>query len=252
MATGIWIGWSSPANFLIHNNKTDLVISDLGTMTSMYDLGNIVSPIPTGWMLSWIGRKNTILLIGPMTMVSWILILVWPSSVKMLYAARLLSGIAKGIVFCAIPMYVGEISLVKYRGIMLSIFPVMLTLGISTVQFTGLLMTYQQLNIFGLIYATLFTLMFLPMPESPYYHMQNDRKDEAEKLLKKIRFKDDVSDELSAIEITVQTQMQNKTTYRELFTNKGNRRAFIITAGACLFQRFSGISPVCTKFWAQP
>jgi len=82
------------------------------------------------------------------------------------------------------------------------------------------------------------------MPESPYYLMQKNKRDEAERSLKTIRAKDDVTDELELIDETVTKQMQSKTTYKELFQNKANRRAFIITAGASMFQRLSGISPV--------
>jgi len=74
--------------------------------------------------------------------------------------------------------------------------------------------------------------------------MQKNKRDRAEKSLKRIRSKDDVTDELELIKETITKQMQSKTTYRELFQNKANRRAFIITAGASMFQRLSGISPV--------
>jgi len=213
-------------------------------MLAMYDLGNMISPIPCGYLLGLFGRKPTISTIGPMNMIAWITILVWPSRLDVLYAARLFAGLAKGMTICAIPIYVGEIAEVKLRGAVLSVFPISLALGMLGIQTIGQILDYQQLNILGLFFSTVFTVLFFMMPESPYYLMQRNRKDQAEKSLRSIRAKDDVADELAMIEETVTKQMQSKTTYRELFMNKSNRRAFIITMGASVFQRLSGISPV--------
>jgi len=226
------------------HNKTDLDVTNFGMMVAMYDLGNIISPIPCGYFLGIIGRKLTISIIGPINMTAWIVILVWPSRLDVLYAARLLAGLAKGMTICAIPIYVGEIAEVKLRGSVLSMFPVMLATGMLGIQTIGQVLSYQQLNILGLFFSTVFTLLFSMMPESPYYLMQKNRRDQAEKSLKRIRAKDDVEDELAMIEETVNKQMQSKATYAELFMNKANRKAFIITAGASVFQRLSGISPV--------
>jgi len=226
------------------NNQTDLDITDYGMMIAMYDLGNVISPIPCGYFLALCGRKLTIRIIGPMNMAAWIAILVWPSRLDVLYSARLFAGLAKGMTFCSVPMYVGEIAEVKLRGTVLSLFPIMLSLGMIGIQTIGQMFNYQQLNMLGLLFSTVFTLLFFAMPESPYYLMQQDQRDQAEKSLKRIRAKDDVADEIALIEETVTKQMQAKTTYRELFLNSANRRALIITAGASLFQRLSGISPV--------
>lgn len=244
LVAGTWIGWSSPANYLIKNNNTDLEINDFGMMISMYDLGNVISPIPTGYALSMIGRKITILVIGPMNMISWIALLMWPASLEVLFVARFIAGLAKGMAFSSIPLYVGEISEVRFRGTTLSIFPIMLTTGMMIMQIVGQHLTYQQLNWLGLSFSAIFSVLFICMPESPYYYVQKKHLDLAENSLKRIRAKDDVKDELAVIEQTINTQMQNKTTYGELFTNKGNRKAFVITAGACAAQRLSGMSAV--------
>lgn len=244
MVCGTWIGWSSTAIYQMKNNQTELDVTNYGTMIAMYDLGNMISPIPCGYVLGLYGRQLTIRTIGPMNMIAWIMMLTWPSRLDELYLARLFAGLAKGMTISAIPIYVGEIAEVKLRGAVLSMFPISLAMGMLCIQMIGQFLNYRQLNLLGLSISTVFTVLFFFMPESPYYLMQKDRKDEAEKSLRRIRAKDDVAEELAMIEETVTKQMQSKTTYRELFMTKSNRRAFIITTGACVFQRLSGISPV--------
>lgn len=244
MVCGNWIGWSSPATYLMKHNKTDLDVTNYDMMIAMYDLGNIISPIPCGYFLGLFGRKPTISIIVPINMIAWITILVWTSRLDVLYSARLFAGLAKGMTICTIPVYVGEIAEVKLRGSVLSMFPIMLAMGMLCIQMIGQVIDYQQLNILGLFFSTVFTVLFFIMPESPYYLMQKNRRDQAEKSLRSIRAKDDVTDELAMIEETVAKQMQSKSTYTELFTNKSNRKAFVITARASVFQRLSGISPV--------
>lgn len=244
LVCGNWIGWSSPATYLMKHNKTELDVTNYGMMIAMYDLGNLISPIPCGFLLGLLGRKLTICIIGPLNMIAWTAILVWPSRLDVLYAARLFAGLAKGMTLCSIPIYVGEIAEVKLRGTVLSMFPISLALGMIGIQSIGQVLDYQQLNMVGLSFSTVFTVLFLFMPESPYYLMQKNRRDQAEKSLRRIRAKGDVTDELEMIEKTVAKQMQSKATYGELFMNKSNRKAFVITAGACVFQRLSGISPV--------
>ncbi|CAH1738039.1 unnamed protein product [Aphis gossypii] len=243
MVVGSWVGWSSPATYLMKTNQTNLDVTDYGMMIAMYDLGNMVSPIPCGYLLAHIGRRWTICMIGPMNMIAWIAIIVWPSKLSVLYMARVFAGLSKGMTMSSIPMYVGEIAEVKLRGAVLSLFPIMLCVGMLGIQTIGQMLNYTHLNILGLCFSATFTILFFPMPESPYYLMQKNKRDQAERSLKTIRAKDDVTDEMELIEETVTKQMQSKTTYKELFQNKANRRAFIITAGASMFQRLSGISP---------
>ncbi|XP_026819469.1 facilitated trehalose transporter Tret1-like [Rhopalosiphum maidis] len=261
LVCGSWIGWSSPATYLMKNNQTNLDVTDYGMMIAMYDLGNFISPIPCGYLLGFYGRKWTIRIIGPMNIIAWGAIILCPSRLSVLYVARLFAGLAKGMTFSSIPMYVGEIAEVKLRGAVLSLFPIMLCVGMLSIQSIGQMLNYTQLNMLGLFFSALFTVLFFAMPESPYYLMQKNRRDQAEKSLKSIRAKDDVTDELQLIEETVTKQMQSKTTYKELFQNKANRRALIITAGASMFQRLSGISPFIhfssitlpsTNYWMNP
>ncbi|XP_003247762.1 facilitated trehalose transporter Tret1-like [Acyrthosiphon pisum] len=261
MVCGNWIGWSSPATYLMKHNHTELDVTNYGMMVAMYDLGNLISPIPCGYFLGLFGRKLTISIIGPLNMLAWIAILVWPSRLDVLYAARLFAGLAKGMTLSSIPIYVGEIAEVKLRGSVLSMFPIMLAAGMLAMQTIGRVFDYRQLNMLGLFFSTVFTVLFFVMPESPYYLMQKGRRDQAEKSLRRIRAKDDVTDELEMIEKTVTKQMQSKATYSELFMNKSNRKAFAITAGASVFQRLSGISPFIhfssitlpsTHYWMNP
>lgn len=113
MAGGCALTWSSPT--LIKLKEGDLSIGlkitddEASWVGSLVTLGAAIGPIVAGILLDRFGRKNTILLSMVLSVISWIIIGFIPS-LYALYSARALAGIAVGIIYTAVPMYIAEIA----------------------------------------------------------------------------------------------------------------------------------------------
>lgn len=214
---------------------------------TVYQWGALAMCVPAGYSLSLVGRKRTIAVVGPANAVCWTAVLVWPSVPAVGYAAHLLAGMSKAIAYVGIPVYVGEVAEVGYRGAALTVFAIMHTTGAMIVRAAGLALAHGQLGALGLSLSVAFAVLFaVAAPESPYYCAEKDRDAMADMSLRRIRAKDDVSAELADVVHTVDTQMiPNRTSYWALVTDRTSWNALVITAWAFLTLQFCGYRQVC-------
>lgn len=212
-----------------------------------YQLGALAACVPAGYSLSAVGRKRTIAAVGPTNAACWTAALVWPSVPAVNYAADLLAGMSKAVAYVAIPVYVGEVAEVGYRGAALTVFAAMYTAGATVVRAAGLALAHRQLAVLGLSLSVAVTVLFATTaPESPYYHAEKDRDAMADTSLRRIRANDDVSAELADIVRTVEAQMiPNRTGYWALLTDRVSWNALVTTALAFLTLQFCGYKQVC-------
>lgn len=238
---GSWLGWPSATADKLLNHKTDFNVSvtQFSWIVSIMDVGNIVSPIPAGYLMDCFGRKNTVAMLGPLFLISWTL----PSytgGIWSLYTARFLGGVCKGISYTVVPVFLGEIAGVKIRGALSSIFSIQLAGGLLFEVIIGPYVSFESLNLITATIPILFFVMFIWVPESPYYLLKKGRRDEAAKCLRWFRSGD--GSELEKMEENVQNDMKNRANYWELFKNPTNLRAIIIISTASFAQRAGGIS----------
>lgn len=75
---GTTLGWSSPMMQYILNNKSPVYLSSAqeSWMVTYIDIGNVLLSIPSGILMDRLGRKITIFLSIPLTLIGWILILI--------------------------------------------------------------------------------------------------------------------------------------------------------------------------------
>lgn len=241
--SGMWIGWPGTVVDKFLNGQTDLDVSysQLSWIVSLMDLGNVISPLFGGYLMDSIGRKLSIAVLGPLFFVSWMLALLVPTTWA-LYVARLMAGLGKGISYTVGPVFLGEIADVNIRGALSSIFTIQLSCGFLFEVIVGPSVSYKTLNTVSAVVPVLFFVMFVWVPESPYYLLKKGRKTNAFECLQWYRCQTDVGVELQQMEVNVQKDMENKATFGELFTNRKNFKALTIVVTACVAQRAGGIS----------
>lgn len=86
-----------------------LTLDEVSWVCSIMSIGVMVAIIVFSWLTDAIGRKYSILLLGPMQIISWALI-AFGNNVFCLYVARLLIGAVCGGVMIAVPIFITEIS----------------------------------------------------------------------------------------------------------------------------------------------
>ena len=111
---GSALGWTSPAQPKLETGEENegwitLSPEETSWIGSLTPAGAVFGPILVGLLADRIGRKWTLLFTACPALVSWIM-LIFVETIVPIYVARFILGIAIGMVYAILPMYVGEIS----------------------------------------------------------------------------------------------------------------------------------------------
>ncbi|XP_061393893.1 facilitated trehalose transporter Tret1-like [Musca vetustissima] len=143
-------------------------------------------------------------------------------------------------------MYIGEIATDNVRGATGSLMNLFVVSGILYVYVIGPYVSYQVLQWCCLAIPIAFVICYSLMPESPYYLLAKNRKEDALKSLQFLRGQslNNVQQELSEIEKFLEESKATQASMMDLFKLPGNRKALLITTGLLVFQQLSGIDAV--------
>lgn len=186
-----------------------------------------------------IGRKPTLLIVAFPQLAAWILTAVG-TNVYFFYACRFCSGLSTSCVFSVLPIYISEVISPKIRG----------TFGcfVTSMHFTGqfvinVLGNYFDVKTTAYICAPtvlLFFLLFLLMPETPYYYAMKNMEHKTKLTLQRVLRKFNVDHEFECLTKDVASQMSEKGSWKELFTNESNRKALLIATLLRITQQLGG------------
>jgi SP family galactose:H+ symporter-like MFS transporter len=186
---GLDIGVISGAEQFI---KTDFGISDtmLEHIVSWMMLGAAVGALAGGWMAKSLGRKRSLLL-GSFIFVVASVMCGLAGSVNILLAGRLILGVSIGMLSFTAPIYLAEIAPENIRGSMVSLYQLMITIGIFVAYLSDLAFSYSgnwhwMLGIIAIPGALFFVGIF-SLPDSPRWLMMRGRKEEATRVLLRLR-----------------------------------------------------------------
>lgn len=186
---GLDIGVISGAQQFI---QRDFGISDtvLEHVVSWMMLGAAVGAIAAGWMSARLGRKRSLLL-GSLVFIFASVLCGVAWTVEMLLVGRLILGISIGILSFTAPIYLAEIAPENIRGSLVSLYQLMITIGIFLAYLSDTAFSYSgnwhwMLGIIG-IPGVLFFLGAMSLPESPRWLMMRGRRDQATQVLTKLR-----------------------------------------------------------------
>lgn len=239
-------GWPSPSlPQLINNTNSSLSIdSDEGSwMAVMPLIGAVIGALGAANIVDYFGRKKTIIATAIPFFIAWMMV-AFAKNVIELYLARFLAGIADGVTFTVVPMYIGEIADAKVRGMLGSSCSVTWIIGFLLINIIGSYLSISMTAIVSSLIPVISVATFIWMPESPYYLLMRGRIEEAKESLRKLRRVDDVDDEVDRINTSIQTETKNSGSFLDLFTVKSNAKACFIIGGLRGFQQFSGTTAI--------
>ncbi|CAH0545997.1 unnamed protein product [Brassicogethes aeneus] len=238
-------GWPSPSlPILINGNYTFQITSEEGSWIAVIPLiGAIFGAFVTGLVVDHLGRKKMVIFSSFPFVVSWLMIGLAKSS-TLLYVGRFIAGATDGMSFTAVPMYLGEISEPRIRGLLASVCPVSIVLGLLLINVLGSYLPIDTTAYIATIIPILLFLLFIWMPESPYFHLIKGNKEAAKKSLVKFRGTTNVDEELDRMALGVKEQNENTGKFFDLFTVKCNRKALFIAFGLRTVQQLSGTTAI--------
>lgn len=194
-----------------------------------------------------IGRKLCLLLFTTIPhLTSWLLVIFAGSNIEILYLSRLFAGVGDSCIFAVLPTYIAEVATPKVRGTWGNAMTVSIFSGQFIINAVGAFFTIQHTAFILIGVPVLFLIMFVFMPETPYYLIMKGRNEEAKQSLRWLRRKLNVDVEFQSLSNDVKRQLSEPGTIRDLFMIPSNRRAISIGAISRLCQQYCGISAFVT------
>ncbi|RDL39919.1 uncharacterized protein BP5553_04259 [Venustampulla echinocandica] len=214
-------------------------------MSSFVTIGTFVGSLLVGPISSRFGRKHGLWAASILNAIAAI-IMISTTNLGAMYAARLILGVAVGWFFTFAQMYIHECAPAHLRGLVFSLYQVMLCVGsitgasidLGTHQMKGR-KAYQIPLAMFFIAPTIQSIASIWAPESPRWLMSQGRDEESEKALRTLRGKaideHQFQAELSEIRESTKEQVQANTGYlfMEMWRGTNLRRTLLCFAVVC-------------------
>ncbi len=233
-------------DFKISDDTIQLVVSSLLW-------GAAFGALFSGILSSHLGRRKTILISAVNFIIGAILCAFAPNE-HVLIIARFILGIAVGVASFTAPLYLSEISPQSVRGSMISMYQLMITIGIVMAFLSNTwLATYAtfdgvtgghwrlMLGIIAIPAAVMFIGVFM-LPESPRWLFLKGLREHAVNVFKQMHLDDA---EIAAEVREIEDSMKVKQNGFQLFMQNSNfRRAIGLGIGLQIIQQLTGINVI--------
>ncbi|KAG0235937.1 hypothetical protein BGW41_000628 [Actinomortierella wolfii] len=161
-----------------------------GFAVGSFCLGAMVGGLSAGFFQSHWGRLKTLLLANMFFVVGALLLALTAHQAQFIIG-RIVVGFACGIGGVVAPSYLGEIATIKGRGLMGTMFQLLVVIGILISNLLGLGLSkpplWRVLLAILAVPAILQTLLLPSLPESPRYLLTKGRNQEARRALERLR-----------------------------------------------------------------
>jgi len=229
-------------------NYFEITDSQVENITALGLIGAVVGALLTGRITDYLGRKKVILASAFVFATG----AVWTGfapSVPQLMISRFYLGLAIGVSSFAVPLYISEIAPTKIRGTLVSMFQLLITVGILAAYLSNTVFAddnnlecWRPMLYVGVIPALILFVGMFFLPETPRWLMSKGREEDARKVLDRIESPEYIDDSISAMKSDIAIDKRQEG-FRELF-KPWLRNALIIAVGIMFFQQFVGINTV--------
>ncbi|XP_022217884.2 glucose transporter type 3 isoform X2 [Drosophila obscura] len=239
---GIAIGWSAPAEALVmHHNAYSFTPSkqEWTWVCALLTIGAATWSIPMGLLMKTHGCKWVMMLQLVPIGLGWSM-LIFANSVYMLYVGRFMQGMC-GALCVVVPTYTVEISHIRHRGALVSVFHGAFMLGVMYSYAIGTFLDLWIINISNLVLLLLCLLQLL-IPESPAYYWARGKFSAADESLRWLRGKKyDTSREMRQLMLEgTRSDMAIHQNIMLGFKRKKTRRSLCRASALTIMQTLSG------------
>lgn len=167
-----------------------------------------------------------------------------------LIASRLFLGTAIGVSSFAVPLYLAEIAPTALRGRLVSLFQLMITVGVLISYLSDLYFADEQtvscwraMFYVGVVPALVLLFGMSFMPETPRWLMSKGREEESRRILRQIEPAASAESLLAQMKADETSGLRSESGWKELFS-PWLRTPLWIAVGIMFFQQFVGINTV--------
>ena len=212
-------------------------------------LGAVLGAVVSGRVSDMVGRKRVIIVAAVVFLVGAL----WcgcAASVASLLAARAFLGIAIGIASFSTPLYIAEISPASIRGTLVSMFQLLITIGLlaafvsdSALANNSDLQCWRSMFYVGVVPALILLVGMFFLPESPRWLLGKGREAEAVAVLNKIEDPAQIKNEVEAMKRDILTEA-NQMGLVQTFKQKWMVYPIVLAVFIMFFQQAVGINTV--------
>ncbi|XP_018320178.1 facilitated trehalose transporter Tret1-like [Agrilus planipennis] len=248
---GLTVTWTSPvlpkmnnSTGILNENPFDKPITneEQSWIASLSSAGSIFGPFIAGFLVDRIGRKWTLVYASGIPVTTAFLMLAFGKTPVVYCVARFIGGLGLGVVFTALPMYIGEISEASIRGALASFLNIF---GVSGELLTYALGPYISVKWFSLtcaIFPVTFVTLFSFFPDSPQYFILKNNIPAAKSSLAKLRGTntEGIEKEFAIIKDNVENDMKSRGTVTDVLKSRSLRKGLLISLGLTSIAQLSG------------
>ncbi|RZC42538.1 Sugar tr and/or MFS 1 domain containing protein, partial [Asbolus verrucosus] len=229
---------------LLNGTHTTQITSDEGSwITAFLFVGALLgSGIPL-IITDRLGRKITIMMISVPNCISFVM-LAFANSVIIFYVARLIAGIAGGMSNATILFHLGEIADPKIRGFLHTFYAIFVLGGFLFISVLGPCLSAKLSSLISAAIPIIHLLIFVWIPESPYYLIKKENFEKAKESLKKFTGDSNVEEEFVKLKEAIRKQSENKGRFLALFKNKFHRKTLLIAVVVTNMAQLSGTASI--------
>ena len=229
---------------LFIRNDFQLTPMTNGIVVSSVLFGALIGALFSGRMTDYYGRKMILIVVALLFILGTLETALAPNMGALL-VGRVVVGLAIGVASYAAPLYISEISPVRYRGALVSLNQLAIGLGILVSYVVDYVFAPQQawrwMLGFGVFPAILLFVGLLFLPRSPRWMVSQGHYAKALEILHRLRGTFDAAEkELEAIRATVTNERME---WKVLFS-KTIRPVVVIGIGLAVLQQVTGINTI--------
>ena len=222
--------------------------SQVENLTALGLIGAVVGALVTGRVTDYLGRKKVILA-SAFVFATGAIWTGFAPTVTQLMISRFYLGLAIGVSSFAVPLYISEISPTKIRGTLVSMFQLLITVGIlaaylsdNAIADNNNLECWRPMLWVGVAPALVLFIGMFFLPETPRWLMSKGREEEGEAVLRRVEDPSLIDNSMAAMrrDIAIDRDQEG---FRVIF-KPWLRNALIIAIGIMFFQQFVGINTV--------
>ena len=208
-------------------------------------LGAALGAISTGWISFKLGRKKS-LMSGAALIVLGSIGSACAPNVPILLISRVMLGFAVGIASYVAPLYLSEMAEKEDRGKLISMYQMMVTIGILVAFISDTIFSYgghwrMMLGIIS-VPALLLMISVFGLPDSPRWLASKGKFEKAKEILRMLSTTDAKADaELNEIHESLKVKQEGWSLFKE---NKNVRRAVYLGMLLQAMQQFTGMNVI--------
>jgi sugar porter (SP) family MFS transporter len=209
-------------------------------------VGAILGATSASWLSNAAGRRRALLLTALIFTIGALLTALSPNLPVFIFW-RLMVGISIGLAASIVPTYISEIAPARWRGMMVTLYQLAITIGIAISYWVDLAFARAGLGwppMFAIaaVPSVIFLVGMLINPETPRWLASRGRWEEAARVLTRVSSEEQNAAALAEIRASL-SSAQTRGTLHELL-QPGLRLALLVGIGLAVLQQFVGINTI--------